>query len=57
MQGDCLTKKEKKMIFWYDDYDNVDDLADGLAKFIIKYFKSFKVCLKRGTRLVKEYYE
>lgn len=44
--GDQVTKQEKKLRFLYEDYDEVDDYCDNLAKFIIKYFDSFKLVRK-----------
>ena len=41
-RGDKITKEERKLVFPYCDYNSVDDFADYLGKFIIKYFKSFK---------------
>jgi hypothetical protein len=46
--GTHLKKDEKKLIYSYCDYDNVDDFADRLAEFIIKYFKSIKLTYTRS---------
>lgn len=45
-RGDKLSKEEKKMVFNYNDYNSLDELADDLGKFIRKYFKSFKLTRK-----------
>lgn len=51
-RGDFLTKKEKKMIFSYCDYDTAEKFADNLCDWIRAYFKSFKYVriLKDGSQ-------
>ena len=48
--GKHLTKEEKKVVFPYADYVSVNEYADYLANFIIKYFDSIKVVwIRKGV--------
>lgn len=50
--GYLITKEERAIVFPYHGYDDVDDYADSIAKFVLKYFKSFK--LVRTFKTVRE---
>jgi len=38
-----LTKQEKEMFFYYENSETIEQFADKLGEFIIKYFKSIKI--------------